>query len=73
MQEKKGNRVDLTGVTYIDGDGKALLARMHKEGAELIAAGCLTKCIVEEIMRAGPFDRSAQECGDDPHSSDVPQ
>ena len=62
-QGKQGLRVDLSGVTYIDAEGKALLARMHRDGAELIAAGCLTKSIVEEILRTGPFDRSSHDCG----------
>lgn len=44
-------RVDLSAVTFIDADGKALLARMYHEGAELAASGCLNKCIVEEIMQ----------------------
>ena len=56
--------VDLTEVTFIDSDGKALLARMHREGAELKAAGCLTRCIVEEITRPGPYDKSDQACVD---------
>ena len=43
--------VDLTGVTFVDIDGKALLTRMWQQGAELYAAGCLTRCIVEEIMK----------------------
>jgi hypothetical protein len=41
--------VDLTAVTYIAEDGKALLSRMWQEGAELIASGCCTRLIVEEI------------------------
>jgi len=61
--------VDLTGVTYIDAEGKSLLGRMHREGADLIAAGCLTKYIVEEIMRAGPYDAAVQGCD----SHDLPQ
>jgi hypothetical protein len=36
----------------VDDRGKAILARMHQDGAELIASGCLTRCIVEDIMRA---------------------
>jgi anti-anti-sigma regulatory factor len=44
--------VDLTGVTFIDSEGKALLARMWKQGAKLHAAGCLTRCIVEDIAKA---------------------
>jgi hypothetical protein len=40
--------VDLTGVTFIDADGKALLAKLWQQGAALRAAGCLTRCVVEE-------------------------
>jgi ABC-type transporter Mla MlaB component len=59
---KQNLRVDLTDVTYIDSEGKTLLARLYRRGAKLLAAGCLTKCIVEEIMRAGPYERSSSEC-----------
>jgi anti-anti-sigma regulatory factor len=45
-------RVDLSAVTFIGADGKTLLARMYREGAELIASGCLNTCIVEELMQA---------------------
>jgi anti-anti-sigma regulatory factor len=48
--------VDLTGVTFIDEAGKALLTRMWRQGVKLQAAGCLTRCIVEEISRAGSSD-----------------
>jgi hypothetical protein len=44
--------VDLTGVTFVDAEGKLLLARMSQQGAQLHAVGCLTKCIVEEITKA---------------------
>lgn len=44
--------VDLTGVTYIAEDGKALLNRMWREGVQLIASGCCTGLIVEEITGA---------------------
>jgi hypothetical protein len=53
--------VDLTDVTFIERDGKALLTRMWKEGADLIATGCCTKSIVEDITggnRRAPSDRS---------------
>ena len=46
--------VDLSAVTYIDSDGKALLKKIHQEGAKLVASGCLTSCIVEEISGAVP-------------------
>lgn len=41
--------VDLTGVTFVGEDGKALLNRMWQEGATLIAHGCCTGHMVEEI------------------------
>ncbi len=41
--------IDLSGVTYIDAHGKALLACLWQAGAELRASGCLTRCVVEEI------------------------
>ncbi len=43
--------VDLTGVTFIDDAGKACLTAMHRQGAELVAADCLTKEIVAEIRQ----------------------
>jgi hypothetical protein len=45
-------RVDLTEVTSIDADGRACLAALHRQGAELIAADCLTKAVVAEITRS---------------------
>jgi anti-anti-sigma regulatory factor len=54
--------IDLTGVTFIDASGKALLASLWKQGAELRASGCLTKCIVEEITGARRTDPSAMNC-----------
>ena len=44
--------VDLTGVTFVDADGRALLTKMWQQGAELRAAGCLTRCLVEDITKA---------------------
>ncbi len=47
-----GVRFDLTGVTFIDAAGKAYLAAMHRQGAEFVAADCLTRAIVAEITEA---------------------
>lgn len=47
-------RVDLTGVTSVDAAGKACLGALHRQGAEFVAADCLTKAIVAEITQA-PF------------------
>ena len=49
-------RVDLSGVSYIDDNGRQLLKRMFSEGAELRATGVMTKGIIEEII--GEFDSS---------------
>lgn len=53
--------VDLTGVTFVDADGKALLTCMWQQGAELRAAGCLTRCIVDEITGSSRIDPSSLE------------
>ena len=44
-------RVMLKTVTFIDQAGRKLLTEMHQEGAQLVAEGCMTKSIIEEIMR----------------------
>ena len=44
--------VDLTGVTFIDAAGRSCLTAMHRQGAEFIAADCVTKEIVAEIARS---------------------
>lgn len=44
-------RVLFKAVTFIDDKGKELFARMHDSGAELLAEGCLTKTILDEITR----------------------
>lgn len=50
-QRKPMLRVDLTGVTSIDAAGRARLAAMYHDGAdEFIAADCLTKAVVAEII-----------------------
>lgn len=46
--------VDLTGVTFVGEDGKELLKRMWRAGARLIATGCCTSHLVEEIMHPRP-------------------
>jgi len=46
--------VSLQAVTFIDDKGKDLLIRMYQSGAELLAEGCMTKAIVEEIRERHP-------------------
>jgi ABC-type transporter Mla MlaB component len=45
--------IDLTGVTFIDAGGRALLVDLWQQGAILQATGCLNRCIVEEITKPG--------------------
>jgi ABC-type transporter Mla MlaB component len=51
-QQNSPLRMDLSAVTFIDEEGKVLLKRIHREGAELMASGCLNKCIVEGIIQS---------------------
>jgi ABC-type transporter Mla MlaB component len=44
-------RVELHDVTHIDAAGIALLRAMHVEGATLVASGCMTHAILEEIKQ----------------------
>jgi anti-anti-sigma regulatory factor len=43
--------VDLSAVTFVDSDGKNLLKKIHRQGAKLVASGCLTNCLVREISQ----------------------
>jgi anti-anti-sigma regulatory factor len=52
-------RVDLTEVTAIDAAGRACLAALHRRGAELVAADCLTKAVVAEIVEMPAGDATA--------------
>ena len=54
-------RVDLSGVTFIDAAGKARLAAMHEQGAQLVASDCLIKAIVEEIAAASQSPTPAEK------------
>ena len=56
VNQQSGTVIDLTGVTFIDANGKALLTKLWQQGAEFRAAGCLTRCIVEEITGSGRVD-----------------
>jgi anti-anti-sigma regulatory factor len=51
-RHKPALRVDLTGVTFIDAAGQDCLENLHRQGAKLIAADCLTRSIVAEIEHA---------------------
>jgi hypothetical protein len=44
-------KVDLTGVTFVDEEGKKLLGRMVAQGSSLYATDCMNRSIVEQITR----------------------
>ena len=43
-------RVDLNGVTFVDAQGRARLAEMYAQGAELLGGALETKALVAEII-----------------------
>jgi outer membrane protein TolC len=49
LEKWKDVVVELGGVTFIDSNGKCLLAKIHAQGAKLIGTGLMTKSIIEEI------------------------
>lgn len=44
--------VDLRAVTYVDAGGKALLADLYRQGAELFACDCQMKALIAEIKNS---------------------
>ena len=47
--QSKSFVVDLTAVNFLDAAGEELLALLHDQGAELVAAGPMTTAIVQQI------------------------
>jgi hypothetical protein len=47
--ERETAVIDLRETTYIDADGKALLASLCQQGVTFRAGGCLTRAIVEDV------------------------
>lgn len=41
--------VNLTSVTFVDSEGRALLTKMRRAGVILVPTGCLMNLIVDEI------------------------
>ncbi|HEY2990805.1 MAG TPA: hypothetical protein VGL11_24035 [Candidatus Binatia bacterium] len=46
-------RILLCAVTFVDAEGKNLLTEIYRDGAELVAEGCMNKAIVDEITKGG--------------------
>jgi anti-anti-sigma regulatory factor len=60
--QQRCTRIDLTGVTFIDVDGKQVLTQLWQQGVELRASGCLTRRIVEEITGTRSNERRVGNC-----------
>jgi len=56
MNDVERARVDLQGVTFVDDCGKQLLQRIHRQGGVLMASGCMTKAIVDEVTARASQD-----------------
>ena len=52
MGEKRDLVADLTGVTFVDPQGKALLSEMYLHGTQIQAKGLMTRAIIKEIQEA---------------------
>ncbi|HWP59209.1 MAG TPA: hypothetical protein VNL14_15045 [Candidatus Acidoferrales bacterium] len=59
-------RMSLKAVTFVDDKGKELLKKMHERGVELIAQGCMTKAIVEDICRRAERTREKERSSHGP-------
>ena len=53
--------VNLTAVTFIDAQGKGLLARMRGHGARLVAVGLMPCALIEEIEQEGSPEASSKQ------------
>ncbi len=62
LNRQRCSMIDLTGVTFIDAAGKALLSRLWRQGVSLRATGCLNRCIVAEITGLSPTGSSSGVC-----------
>jgi hypothetical protein len=54
-------RVDLTEVSWVSEEGKALLGEMHRGGAELLAVNLLMDAIVAEICAETTVETLGEE------------
>lgn len=64
--ERETAVIDLNETTYIDADGKELLASLCRQGVTFRAGGCLTRAIVDDVTescRNRSRDRSIGSAG----------
>ena len=52
LAERAGSvHVVLKEVGFIDDNGKELLARVYRSGAELVAVGCLAEALLQDVIQ----------------------
>jgi len=52
LAERAGSvHVVLKEVGFIDDNGKELLARIYRSGAELVAVGCLAEALLQDVIK----------------------
>lgn len=56
--------LDLCEVTFVDGEGRKLLAEMHEAGVELVGAGIMTQYMIEGIKHGRNGNKSNGHRGD---------
>lgn len=59
-------QLNLKAISYIDASGKQLLKDMYLAGVEIKGCGCMTRAVVEEIMResAAPGVKASKDMAD---------
>ena len=62
-REPDSMRIDLADVAFVDAAGKSLLRSFHEQGADLTAAGLMTRAILDEIIR----NRRLRDASSDSH------
>ena len=73
LHKRRGRRlrIDLNGVTFVDPEGKAALAQMYTQGAELLGEDLETKALVAEIRSGRGSDSRGGDGGRNGEPKDV--
>ncbi|HEV2115414.1 MAG TPA: hypothetical protein VGR48_05275 [Terriglobales bacterium] len=61
--------VDLKDVTFVSSQGRQLLERLCRAGAELTGDGLMTRALIEEITQSVELVESQNEGANDVHSA----
>ncbi|HEV2349777.1 MAG TPA: hypothetical protein VG028_08035 [Terriglobia bacterium] len=63
--------LDLCEVTFVDAEGRQLLAEMHEAGVELMGDGIMTQYMIEGIKHGQNGNKSKGRHGDGHKTSDT--